>query len=89
MFTIPSAVKMKFGLAKTTSPIKIPPNPALRNTTVMMPNLRREGVPISDFDFVTLLNIKRIKIPRNHSNFTKIVGQVVPVHMWKIEEKRI
>jgi len=60
MFTIPSAVKMKFGLVKTTNPMKIPQKPAMRNNTVMIPSLRREGLCISDFDFMALLNIERV-----------------------------
>ena len=60
MFTIPSAVKMKFGCVNTTKPIKMPQNPAIRNITVMIPSLRRDGLFTSDFDFMTLLNIERI-----------------------------
>lgn len=62
MFTIPSAVKIKFGLVKTINPMKIPQKPAIRNNTVMIPSLRREGLFISDFDFMTLLNIDRITL---------------------------
>ncbi len=60
MFTIPSAVKMKFGLVNTTSPMNRPQNPAMKNMTVMITSLRLEGLLISDFDFMTLLNIERI-----------------------------
>lgn len=60
MLTIPSAVKKKFGLTKTINPRKIPAHPARRNITVIIPHLRLDGVGISDFDFVALLNIKRI-----------------------------
>ncbi len=60
MFTIPSAVRIKFGLVNTTSPMNMPQNPAMKNMTVMIVNLRLEGVVIIDFDFMTLLNIKRI-----------------------------
>jgi|GEM_PF-4841460 len=60
MFTMPSAVKMKFGLVNTTSPMNMPQNPAMKNMTVMIVNLRLEGVAISDFDFGALLNIERI-----------------------------
>jgi hypothetical protein len=60
MFTIPSAVKMKFGLVNTINPMNIPQNPAMKNITVIIPNLRLEGVPISGFDFLALLNIERI-----------------------------
>jgi hypothetical protein len=62
MFTIPRAVKMKFGLVNTINPMKIPQNPAIRNNTVMIPSLLREGVCISDFDFMALLNIERINL---------------------------
>lgn len=60
MFTMPSAVRMKFGLVNTTSPMNMPQNPAMKNMTVMIVNLRLEGVVISDFDFMALLNIERI-----------------------------
>ena len=62
MFTIPSAVKMKFGLVKTINPMKIPQKPAMRNNTVMIPSLRREGFFISDFDFMALLNIECVML---------------------------
>lgn len=58
MFTIPSAVTMKFGLVNTINPRKIPQKPAIRKNRVMIMSLRREGLFISDFDFVTLLNIE-------------------------------
>jgi hypothetical protein len=51
IFTIPRAVKMKFGLIETISPMKIPVHPAMRNITVMIPSLRRDGVGIDDFSF--------------------------------------
>ncbi len=60
MFTIPSAVKMKFGVLNTINPINMPQNPAIKNITVMINCLRREGLFTSGFDFVTLLNIQRI-----------------------------
>jgi hypothetical protein len=59
IFTIPSAVKTKFGLVKTINPMKIPQKPPIRKNIVIMPSLRREGLFISDFDFMILLNIKR------------------------------
>lgn len=60
MFTMPSAVKMKFGLVNTTNPMNMPQNPAMKNMTVMIVNLRLDGAVISDFDFMALLNIERI-----------------------------
>jgi len=43
MFTNPSAVKMKFGLVNTINPKKIPQNPAMRKSSVMITSLLREG----------------------------------------------
>ncbi|CUR52347.1 protein of unknown function [Nitrosotalea devaniterrae] len=60
MFTMPSAVKMKFGWVNTTSPMNKPQTPAIKNITVMITCLRRDGLFISGFDFMTLLNIQRI-----------------------------
>ena len=65
MFTIPSAVKMKFGLVNTINPMKIPQNPPMKKNTVIIPSLRVEGILNSNFDFMTLLNIERIlSIPK-------------------------
>lgn len=59
MFTIPSAVKKKFGLVNTINPIKIPQKPPMKKNIVMIPSLRMEGLLNSNFDFVILLNIER------------------------------
>ncbi|SMH71504.1 protein of unknown function [Candidatus Nitrosotalea okcheonensis] len=47
-------------MVNTISPINMPQNPAMKNMTVIIPNLRLEGLLISDFVFMTLLNIERI-----------------------------
>lgn len=62
IFTIPRAVTMKFGLVNTINPKKIPQKPAIRKSSVIIVSLRRDGLFISNFDFVTLLNIERIVI---------------------------
>ena len=58
MFTIPSAVRIKLGVVDAINPMNIPQNPPIKNITVMIPNLRLEGLVISDFDFMALLNIE-------------------------------
>jgi hypothetical protein len=69
IFTIPSAVKKKFGLVNTISPIKIPQKPPMKKNIVMIPSLRVEGLLNSNFDFMTLLNIERYYLdPKNLRN---------------------
>jgi len=58
MFTIPSAVRIKLGVVDTINPMNMHQNPPIKNITVMIPNLRLEGLVISDFDFMALLNIE-------------------------------
>jgi len=60
MFTIPSAVRIKLGVVDAINPMNMPQNPPMKNITVMIPSLRLEGLVISDFDFMALLNIERI-----------------------------
>lgn len=60
MFTIPSAVRIKLGVVDAINPMNMPQNPPMKNITVIIPSLRVEGLVISDFDFMTLLNIERI-----------------------------
>jgi len=40
------------------NPMNMPQNPPMKNITVMIPSLRLEGLVISDFDFMALLNIE-------------------------------
>jgi len=60
MFTIPSAVRIKLGVVDAINPMNMPQNPPIKNITVMIPSLRLEGLVISDFDFMALLNIEQI-----------------------------
>lgn len=53
MFTNPSAVRMKFGLANAINPKKIPQKPATRKKSVIIPSLRREGEVINIFIYIT------------------------------------
>ena len=69
MFTIPSAVKKKFGLVNTIKPMKIPQNPPMKKNNVIIPNLRVEGLLNNNFDFMALLNIERYySDPKNMEN---------------------